>query len=183
MAEKILMEACDVWDFFHEHKMRESYKLLGCNDPYGIEVYLTSQEDMRSIVVTADGDEIYSEEAVSERDCRDTVQKIYNKYLSDEVLTVFFDDDEDFEGMMLEDTMEQRELELSDAVITMAEVFAEGHLDKVDDIDELAEVLKDLIAEFLYTEYGLSCYRPMFLEDELGNEEYVEFPYPELDLD
>lgn len=182
MAEKILMEACDVWDFFHEYKMKGSYKLLGSNDAYGIEVYLTSQDDMPSIVVMADNDEIYSEETVSERDCRDTVQKIYDKYLSDEVLTAFFDD-EDFDALMLEDNVEQRELELDDAVISMVEAFDPTYLDDVEDVDALAEDLKDLIAGYLFTAYGISCYRPMFLEDEFGNEEYVEFPYPELDLD
>ena len=44
-------------------------------------------------------------------------------------------------------------------------------------------MLKDHVCEWLYQECRLSVNRPMFLEDENGDEFYEEFPYDCMEFD
>lgn len=184
MAERIIVESGDLWGFFeqNEEKLHGAYDMIAENQLYGIEIYATIEDDMPTVTVMADGDEVYSEGVLNQKDCADTAKAIYDKYLYSDVIGALLEGN-DYEELEKEDMIEERERELDDAVLYLLEVFAPNYLEMIEDIDEVTEKLKDMVAEYLYTEHDISINRPMFLEDEDGNEEFVEFPYPELDLE
>ncbi len=90
------------------------------------------------------------------------------------------------EDMRITDEMESiddRELDLDVAICELIKSIVPTAIEEVDNVDDFYEDLKEHICEYLYTTHGVSIYRPMYLEDEDGIEHYVEFPYPEMDLD
>lgn len=182
MPAKIIVNATAVWDYCidHEEELRNSFALIASNLEYGIEIFLTLEEDTPYITVCADDNEVYSEEVFTPSDCDSTVTEIYDRFLTDCVVDFFAELDDGGVNEKL-DMIAERELDLDEAVLAMFTTFAENFVDLVQDADKVVEDMKDYIAEYLYNEHGLSIYRPMFLEDEDGNEEFTEFPYPELE--
>lgn len=49
-------------------------------------------------------------------------------------------------------------------------------------MDELQETLKDVVFEALYALYGISVYRPMYIRNDAGEDEYTEYPYDKTEL-
>lgn len=94
-----------------------------------------------------------------------------------------FEDYKDYEdNYQAEDEIESREAELQTTVCDMLESFFIG-ADEVDfegDFDEMGEFFKDMICEQLYLKFGVSVYRPMYLENEMEELEYEEFPYEKM---
>lgn len=190
MGANIIVEASDVWGYFraHEADLEQNMKLIAENRPYGIEVFLTAANGAAIITVNADDDEVYEDIGVSAFDCRSVVEDIYGTYLTDNVLSVLTDIGagklrEELDAAEEADMIEERELELDEAVYGLMEVFVPNLLDIVDDADEVYEDIKDLICERLYTKHEISVYRPMYLEDDNGNESFSKFPYPDMELD
>lgn len=185
MAEKIIIEPSRVWGYFNSHagELEDSMHEIARNDEYGITIYVTDsggKETLPEIDVEADGVPVYSETAISDRDCEKTVRGIYNKYLSDSVVSLLSekyepidtDDDEwrDYE-------IDSRELELDDAVQAFIEATVEGaaYYDFYD--EEMFEDIKDHFLEYLARKWELPIRRPMVLEDENGAEFFEEYPY------
>ncbi len=97
-----------------------------------------------------------------------------------------FEDYKDYEdNYRAEDEIESREAELQAAVCDMLESFLIGadEVDFEDGFDEMGEFFKDMICEQLYLKFGVSVYRPMYLENETEELEYEEFPYEEMAFD
>lgn len=185
MPARIKVRASDVWDYAidHEKELRNSFTVIADNLDYGIEVFLTILEDDNPyITVCADDNEIYSEEVFTPGDCDSTIEEIYDRFLTDCVVDFFTELDNNEVNEQF-DMIEERELDLNEAVLAMFTTFADNFVDLVDDVDKVVDDMKDYVAEYLYEKHGLSIYRPMFLEDEDGNEEFTEFPYPELELE
>ncbi len=185
MAARIIVEASDVWDYFMEHKsdLVSSIRMIAENQEYGIEIFLTKDDDLPLITVTADDDEIWSEAVVSRNDCASTVKEIYDTYLSQEVMNVLMGENDGHTAAEEMEEIDEREMELDDAIYGCLMAIAPNLFDIADDPDELCEDLKDHICEYLYTQHGISVYRPMYLETEDGTDEFVEFPYPEMELE
>jgi len=180
MAKKIILEPSEVWDYFQANKprLRCAEHEIASNDEYGISIYLTDDGHVEpEIVVEADGTEVYSETCISSKDCAITVRDIYDKYLTDEVISVLstLADDESSEQ---EDAIFERETELDEAVMAFIDTATECSIysDILND-EELLSDVKEHFLEYLYRKWELPIRRPMFLEDEDGNEFYEEYPY------
>lgn len=87
----------------------------------------------------------------------------------------YFEEDEE-----QSETIEERELELDEAVWNLLEVFSSGTGEFEDEFSEISEFLKDMICEQLFIKFSISVYRPMYLTDDAGNMDYEEFPYEEM---
>lgn len=190
--EDITVEAKNVWDYFQENKdeLLSIMHLIAENAEFGIEIYITEKNGVPEFVVKADDDIIYEEGAVSKKDCADTAKRIYDEYLSDDVVNKiiqYYDDQDDeiFDGKKFskEDDIECREDELTMAVYTMLESILDEDLSYLDEIYEISEDLKDFIFEYLYRKWGLNIYRPMIIQFDDGTEEYKEYPYPFLEFE
>lgn len=185
MAARIIVEASDVWEYFNEHKKElfTQSKMIADNQEYGVEIFLTEDDDLPLITVTMDSDECDSEAVVSARDCFDTVKKFYDGYLTNNVMDIVMGKDDELTASEELEVIDEREMEIDDAIYALLDTLVPNMFDIEDDPDGLYEDLKDLICEWLYTERGISVYRPMYLEDESGNDEFFKFPYPEMELD
>ena len=207
MARKIIIEPSKVWGYFkaHTEELRESMHEIASNDEFGISVYVTDDgaeyhvnnvrkyNPLPQIVVEADGVMVYSEGTISERDCEKTVKDVYDKYLSEGVVSLLSsikepssDDDVDFEEEETEwqeYLIDERELELDEAV----QLFIEAVVDRVSyaDLceDEIIEDVKDHFLEYLARKWEFPIRRPMFLEDEDGVEFFEEYPYEHMIFD
>lgn len=192
-AERIIVQAEDVWKVFQAEKqqLRTKLKEIAENPGFNVVVYLTEENERAQIVVYIDDAEFYSEQCVSELDCKTTVRKIYEQYLTDKVLNVYFGDDEEDEKLdeeysqyEAESDIEERELEIDVALLDFLDAVLEANIDElVDDADVICEDCKEHFLEYLARKWGFDIHRPMYLEDENGEEFFEEFPYGCMEFD
>lgn len=185
MAARIIVEAGDVWDYFKENKDKfgDSIETIAENEEYGIEILLSADDDLPLIMVVADNEELDEEAAVSANDCFRTVKDMYDKYLTSEVINILIGDSEEYTAAEELEIIDERETEIDGAIYACLEELVPNMFDVVDDADDFCDDVKEHLCEYLYTKHGISIYRPMYLENEDGTDEFFEFPYPEMELD
>lgn len=179
---KVIVGVDDVWSYFQKYKenLEKTEHIIAENDEYGVVISLTSERGLPCFIVTADGYQYEEESAVSEKDCKETAEKLYNDYLTDKFIT---NSNAEYEGLSRldqEDMISERELELDDAISMLLDTLIEDDLSMLfgTETDEVCEDLKDHILEYLYRKHGISVRRPMVLEDEeTGEEFFEEYPY------
>lgn len=151
------------------------------NQDYGVEVYVTagSKDKMPHIIVEMDEDQIYEESVKTALECEKVVAQVYDKYLTSKVIDVISEQDDDYKSVVRQEQIEDREYELDAAFYDLLVTVLEGYLDStlMKDSDELCDDLKEHTLEYLYRKHGCSIRRPMYLEDEDGEEFFEEFPY------
>ena len=185
MAKEIYVEPNKVWDYYSAHSTQLDIeeKLLAERTEFGIKVLL-SGGSIPSIRVTADDDELYSEAIIGFHDTYAVAREIYDKYLNDSVVNLLIDEgdepvDEDAE-------IDWNEREMQEAAYDFLDRIAPDYADLLDPGVDEEDVWDDVISavcELLFKKYGISAYRPMYLEDDDGNVTYSEHPYEEMDLD
>ena len=202
MAEKIIKTAEEAWEYYEEHGrdlIMNSIKIAE-NLEYGVEIFLTaktvstyhnipqaSRETlMPEIIVNVDGELAYDDCAQNKNIFITIVDEIYEEYLSHNLIdkTLDFEDvPKEISFVEKELAIDDREHELDEAVFSLLEVVCPEATDIVPNPEELYSGLKDKICEYLYKEWELSVYRPMIVEDEDGKDIFLEYPYPEIELD
>lgn len=187
-------EAQEIWPMFSRDKLSllSRMRVLAENPEYGVVIYLTAEAKegslYPSIEVYFDDDEIYSELAVSEQDCKNTVSKIYREYLDDEKLfnvameklygdapSATGEEDDDREA-----EINDREDELTDAVYEFIHVALDKSPASSFD-DEMIEDCKEHFLEYIARKWAARVYRPMVLEDDKG-EFFEEYPYEHIEF-
>lgn len=190
MSQKIILQPHEVWGYYNSHKEKfqnTMYEIASYKE-YGIVVYLSEDEhDNPNIVVDADASEVYSENIINADDCVRTVEKIYDTYLSDKVVGVlqdFYEPDDDVTRFNQEDAIAEREEELDTLVyeFVMGALGGEVYFDGCE-LDGILEDLKDHFLEYMARKHELPIFRPMYLEDENGEDFYEEYPYECMEFD
>lgn len=176
--QKITVDASEVWDYFQKHKaeLEKSEHTIAENEEYGVEISITNEEGLPCFMVTADGYQYAEERAVSANDCKETVETLYENFLTEK----FVDGAEDESRLDQEDMIAERELELDDAFTMLLDTLIEDDLGLFfgAEEDEILEDIKDHTLEYLYRKHGISVRRPMVLEDEENGEDFFEeYPY------
>ena len=202
----IKVQACDVWDYYWKNVKRlfNQYEEIAEADEYGVRIYLGTDdlsdsvdfaEHMPCVIVSIDCEEVLTMIPGSADTCEVDVQGIYDDYLYGdfEKMAADYKDDymDEYEKYLAgeygyleeDDLIDTRELELDDAMFDMISDVAPEFMDIVEDVGEVCEYFKDLICEKLYTEFDVSVYRPMRLEDQNGNEEFSLYPYEEMEIE
>lgn len=185
MTKRIILEPSEVWDYCVQHaeSLAGSSKLIADNIISGAQVYLSLFGDIPTIFACVDSEEVDEEPVRDEEDCKETVEMFYDRYLDDFIDEAIVDSvsgtNRDDEEMLID----EREYEISGIIADMVEALVPNIYDIEDDVDEVCDELADLICEYLYRNRSISVYRPMYLEDEDGHEEFCEHPYPEMDYD
>lgn len=183
--QKITVNASDVWDYFQKHKaeLEKGEYIIAENEDFGVEVSLANEDGLPCFLVTADGYQYAEERAVSAKDCKDTVETLYEDYLTDK----FVDSEEcDQSRLDQEDMIAERELELDDAVAMLLDTVIEEDVTMFlgSEADDICEDIKDHILEYLYRKHGISTRRPMVLEDtETGEGFFEEYPYEHMEFE
>ena len=184
--KKVVCEANAVWNFFQKNKTKllTGAEIIATNDEFEVVIYLTAEEQKTGVYprieVFIEDSDVYSEVAADERDCEQTVKKIYCDYLTTENLINRIIREAEKEPEFDELAAEERDLELDDAVDAMLEVFLNSRIDKLvgySEADKIRCEIVDKLCEYLYLECDLSVYRPTILEDESGEEFFAEYPY------
>jgi len=192
MAAVITVPADEVWRYYQTNVAgwKASIHEIAREDDYGIRIYVTESRGKASILVTVDDVEFFEEDVVSEYDCTTTVNEVYEKFLTDEVISLLLDakDEEDdylnyanYEREELEGIIEDREEMLNDAVFGFLAVACDDYIDdgmyNPVEFDAVCEDIKEHMLEYISRKHGLPVRRPMFLEDENGEEFFEEYPY------
>lgn len=186
--EQIIIPAEDVWKTAQSEwaQLRTHLKKIAENPEFGVVIYLTVDSELAQIVVYIDDNEFYSEQCVSELDCKTTARKIYDEYLGEKVLNKFLGeeeddeelDDEEYTRYEEESEIDEREAEIYEAVVSFLSTILETDIDSfVDDADLIYEDCAEHFLEYLSRKWGFEIRRPMYLEDENGEEFYEEYPY------
>lgn len=199
MAKKILVEPADVWEYLQENvqEMKTTMFQIASNDDFGIVIYLTESDNgnMGKIIVCADDNEVYSEKIISESDGKKTAERIYNKYLTEKVVEILSSneakkenetksDDEDESMFDYETLIEQREEELDDALCMFLDAVCESEYSTNYYFDpHMFEDIKEHFLEYLARKWNTVIRRPMFIEDENGEDFFEEYPYEYLIFD
>lgn len=189
MAAKITVSASDVWGYFQDTKddLKSHMHQIAGNPEYGVEIFVTEDSGFPSIVVTEDDVQVYEEITVSEDDCRETVDKIYNDYLTLSVINYLSgsdnDESDDLTALEIEDMINEREEELDAATYDFLTTAVQGeYLDK-SEFDDIVDDLKEHFLEYIARKHDLPVYRPMMLEYEDGTEEMSEYPYDNMEFE
>ena len=193
MSEVMVLKPNEVWKYAMEHFswIKDAPFVIGNNEESGIEITLSVDEEYPVIIVTSDDEEVDYEVVKSSADCEATVSEIYDTWLptgtaSNTLVKDELDDDEpDYESEIREkESIDQREMELDECIDWILSEIAPEYLEELVSVtvDEVFSDLKDMICEYLYKKCGISVYRPMYLENEHGVDEYYEYPYPEMDI-
>lgn len=185
--ETIITQPQDVWSLFLKERdvLRTQLKEIAENPEFGVVVYLTCSAEMAEIVVDVDDNEFYSETCFNEQDCTATVRMVYEKYLTDKIIDIFCEDEEEqeqekaYRRQQIEIDIDDRESQLDIAIYDFLGVVLDDFSldDFTDESDKIYEDIKEHFLEYLARKWGLPIRRPMYLEDENGEEFFEEYPY------
>ena len=199
MGVNIHLKPTQVWPFFEENKARLAQEMVAIaeNEETEHSVYLTEENDRPLLSVYKEDKKLYEEPAVSEKDCEATAKQIYLKYLFPLVISspkYSFDDadqsDEDLELspeeelQNCEDAIYEREDELSFAMQDFLEVLLNCKNQKqMMELygEDIIESVLDSFCRVLAEEHLISVYRPTWVADEDGYDNFVEYPYLDVD--
>lgn len=188
MSGKILVEASEVWNYFYknEDSIKSSMRMIALNEDYGIEIYLTDNYGLPSIIVTADDVQVCEKGILMSGDCERCVKEIYEDYLTGKkLMEAEIEDDYDLiTRVEEEDMIFDRESELDSAIEEFVSVVLDGYVDVLSgSFTELCDDLKEHFLEYMARKHDLPIRRPMYLEYEGGIEEFEEFPYEHMEFE
>lgn len=191
MFEKRLLNPDEVWDYFHDNSEEfvDYDELIAYNEAFGVEVYLGSYKGYVLISVMVDSVLDYERVATTQKDCEDTVSKVYNEYLVDSLI---FDDadgiaeaDKDDDIVVDDNTIiDDNEDELDSAVIDfLITSLKMSYVEVMRIPKKVRDDLKDHFLEYMYRMHGIEAYRPMIIEYDNDDEEFTTNPYKNLAFD
>ena len=187
--EKIVLSPSQVWSYIQNNReeLKKEMVEIASNDEYGVVVYVTIDDCIPTVVVQADDIEVYSEGIVSPTDCESTVTKIYDDYLTGRITEIIASMEEeglDNADLDREIMIEDREAELDDAFYALlATVCDSDDYVELSFDDEMMDDIKEHVLEYIHRKWGVDIRRPMFLEDEDGDEFFEEYPYFHMEFD
>lgn len=172
----VLIGSFNIANYFRANQtiLETRMETIAEDDEYGIEIFLSSTCGSPTITVMADDIqqyEITTDIFNLERVCK----VVYDRYLDNAVSALSEAPDSEKD---LQNDMDDRESELDAAIDDFLGVVLQSYgYDDGGVIDEIHDDVKEHFLEYLYRKYGVDIYRPMFLEDEDGEEFFEEYPY------
>ena len=184
---RIIVSEAEVWNYFQDCKddLKSHMHKIAENTEYGIEIFVTEDSGLPSIVVTADNVQVFEETAVSENDCKKTASEIFDSYLTSKVIATLLGGETKDEPteVDIEDTIAEREEELDCLMWDFFTGLTDGaYIDGID-LDTVLEDCKEHFLEYIARKHGILIYRPMILEYEDGTEEVEDYPYEHMEFD
>lgn len=201
--ENILLSPLEVWAYAKNHRseLETQGKTIARNPETNTEIQIAVDAGMPMIFVIRDGREEYYEELLNCIDAADTVSRMYTTYIygtkqpesdskpesdppsapdtppePDEQ-----ESDEEELDNEAEEVIEERELELDDAAYDFLLVACGESLSiNSRETQKILEDIKDTVLPMLYEKHGIEVYRPMYIADDDGNEEFSLYPYAEI---
>lgn len=188
MGVQIHVPADQIWEFYkeNEERLKSEFVLVAENTDTDYAVYLTDEKDDPVLAAAKTDGEVERKETCHDADsCEETAWIMYHSYLFP--ITVAKSESND--NGKSDDTSDRSDIddmiyERHDELILAASDFLDTVL-QLDGTEESSlsvcgsDMIEDLLEGMLesLSENGVPVYRPMFVEDEDGNEVFVEFPY------
>lgn len=182
MNVKIILKPEDVWQYYVDHtdELREHMKLIAFSPDFDTEIQISEDGDLLTAHVYLNDQEIAAEEMINAFDTKSSIEKMYKEYIynAEEFVEQWkLQQGEDEE----EDLIETRELELDDAAYEfLVSILGEAFDVHSKETQEILEDVKDCVLPMLYEKHGIEVYRPMYIADDNGNEEFCLYPYSEI---
>lgn len=187
--QEIITEPHNLWDFLQEEDKKGSLESgvmyeIARNEEYGTTAYVSKDNKGRyCIVVEADDTEVYFGFISDKDDAEDTCKKVYDDYLTERVIEILTDFEEE-SAIAQADEIELREEELTEIVMSfiMDVLGGDTYFDGAG-LDAIVDDCKEHFLEYMARKHGLEIYRPMILEDENGEDFFEEYPYGCIEFD
>ena len=183
MMRNITVKPADIVEFYQKNKFRLSQEAddIAENEAIGVIIYLSDQNGRPMITVSAD-DMLVAEVSTGIDGLKDLVQTMYDTYLDEQsfisAMTEGEDDGEYDEEELAEALINEREDELDAAVDDfLATVLQTNGYEYDSAIDKIHDDVKEHFLEYLARKFKIELYRPMYLEDENGEDFFEEYPY------
>ena len=179
----------DLWEYFTKKKESLlSHEALVCqNNDIGVAIYMTAEYPplsgngaLMKLLLTEDQEEVDSRFCNNEKEARKAYKEFY-EYVSGNMPVYDDATDEEEEDEYIQARIEDQETALDDAIYTFIDAASNGSVLNLSD-EEVADI-KDHFCEYLYRKHGIDVYRPMFLENEDGKDEYFDYPYEEMEFE
>lgn len=172
----VLVGSFNIANYFRANQtiLETRMETIAENDEFGVEIFLSSVNGDPTITVMADDIQQY-EVTTNLLNLEAICKMVYDRYLDNAVssLSGTSDNNED-----LQNDIDDRESELDAAVDDFLGVVLQTFgYDDGSMIDEIHDDVKEHFLEYLFRKHGVEIYRPMFLEDEDGEEFFEEYPY------
>lgn len=168
----------EVWGYYKNHRseFHNLLVLIAKHPNYGICIYATCELGQFKVEVHADDVMIYDEEIYHEADCSKTISKVYDEYLTDNIINWLPKDKDDKEKDTEDEEIELREEEIESLFSDLFDGLIDlTHLNSID--DKILEDIREHTMEYMARKHKIKIYRPMWLEDENGEDFYEEYPY------
>ena len=172
----VLVGSFNVVNYFRANQkiLETRMEIIAENEEFGLEILLSSVNGSPTITVMADDIQQY-EITTDLFHLEDVCRLVYDKYLDNTINALSESADA---AVDLRDEIDDRESELDAAVDDFLGVVLQTFgYDTADVVDEIHDDVKEHFLEYLYRKFGMDIYRPMFLEDEDGEEFFEEYPY------
>lgn len=194
---KISIPIDEAWTEFKKLGYHDEI-IMATNEECGIEVVMNYFYKSAYLTVVCDSDIIDENCCNNKQELEESLRLMYDTYINASSVDVtgeildklskvvdndLADENKKYSSEIIERRIDDNEQEMTNLVEDLVTGLAPNAM-KIcgKDYDEMIESLKDGISEFLYTEYGISIYRPMYLEDDKGILEFYEYPYSHMDL-
>jgi len=185
----ILIQPEGAWDYFERFLKPDEMILIAERPEYGIQIFMSELNSRPLITVLEDDFVVYEEEVVSESDLIETINEVFDDFLTSRIFETLAEIDGDVPETKDEPPMDDeaayqqfeidtREEELDDAVIEFLVVAADYINVSTRENKKMIRDIKEAFLKYLYEKHNLEIYRPMFLiDDKTGEEFFEEYPY------
>lgn len=168
----------EVWSYAKENKeqLQKNIVIIAEDGEYEVTIEREQSGDLLMSVLS-DGKLVESERLFSEDDAVIACRTCYSRYFgkpTPESEPEEYDVDTD----MCDHEIALRESELLNSIRDLVDVVSDYADCKLTEEDEL-DILTDVCG--ILSGYGIPVYYPMWVEDEDGNEVFVEYPYEDVE--
>lgn len=172
----IIVPPEEIWDFFIENKKKlsDTMMLVAENNELGTDIYMTETDGTLTLVI--DSVNVNTEEfPIKKRDDAVVVtSNVYELYLTDKILTVMSEEDEDAREYAISEQEDNLTMLTTDY---LENILGSDPVIFMDNFSDIIEDCKEHFLEYMHRKHKLNIYRPMILEDEKGETFFEEYPY------
>ena len=181
MASSIFVKPEDVYDYFEdyikEYGTDANSEVIAEDLDNDVSILLTESFDGSPFFeVWSEGDCIFDATALSAEECEELALMIYMNYIDDYYVQILHENTEEVENDIgIRNNEEELDLAVEEFLSVVCPQFGYNE-------DELEDI-KDHFLEYLARKYDCEIHRPMYLEDENGEDFYTEYPYRQMLFD
>ena len=182
METQIYLYPEEIWEYFMLNIADCCEEVVASNFLCDIEISAQRVGSYLQFTINSDSFDIYETNLASnEKECEKMADDIYEEYLGKDWLQQAIYGEDAYEYEEIDDLDDIFENDRAERIVEIYDAFYDLLNVLLDDspIDGMIDELSEVVGKWLY-KHNISIYHPMKLEDNKGNSEWVDFPYPEI---